>query len=81
MVGLLSESYPNLKLSVIKQIVWCVDQMIGKVRTFNVKTVIVMLIRSISVNPKDQRSLFLNQQIIEVLVKHKEGWLFQEDGS
>lgn len=58
--------------------------MVNKAKTQEVRKIIVLLTRQVSVNPKDHRSLNLCNQIVEVLNSHinrSEEWLFSSAAS
>ena len=80
---LICESFDHLKIQVIDEIVWVVDQLIIKARTPSIRDVVVIMVRQLSVNVRDQRSMIICRSIVEILHNHVNqqeiGWLFAVD--
>ena len=80
---LIVESFDHLRIQVVHEMVWIVDQLIIKARTPCVRDVIIILVRQLSVNVRDQRSMMICRQIVEILHTHVDqqeiGWLFVVD--
>jgi hypothetical protein len=73
----MAESFDLLKAHVLEDIVWTLGKLMNHTKTQAVKNCVVLIVRQLSTNTKDLKSIILTRMVADLILRNIDGWYFQ----